>query len=86
MHKFLPGTIVRIKSLSKSSWYLYKKYLPNSPLLICPCHVKKGIPLIVLDYFDNGVVLLQVKNSIQLTMTYSNDLESIYEPKLNEKN
>jgi hypothetical protein len=85
MHKFLPGTVVRIVNLQKSSWYLYKKYIKESPLLICPCHVKRNIPLIVLDHFDNSVVLLQIKNNSRLTMTYANDLEAIYEPNLNEK-
>jgi hypothetical protein len=82
--KFLPGTVVRINQLQRASWYLYKKYLPESPLLICPCHVKKDKPLIVIDHFDNNVVLLQVKGSTALTMTFKQDLEAIYEPKLNE--
>jgi hypothetical protein len=69
MKNFLPGTIVRISNLQKASWYLYKRYMPDSPLLICPCHCKKNIPLIVMDQFDNGVVLLQLKNSSSLTKT-----------------
>lgn len=82
--KFIPGTVVYIKNLSRASWYLYKKYLPDSPLLICPCHVKRNIPLVVIDVFNNGVVLLQVKNSVNLTMTFSNDLEAVYEPNIEE--
>jgi hypothetical protein len=80
--KFIVGTVVRINNLSKSSWYLYKKYLDQSPLLICPCHVKREVPLIVLDHFNNGIVLLQVKNSTALTMTFANDLRAIYEPNI----
>jgi hypothetical protein len=79
MTKLLPGTVVKINNLKKSSWYLYKKYLSISPLLICPCHCKNRI-LIVREVFDNGIVLLQVKNNSRLTMTYFNDLEAIYEP------
>jgi hypothetical protein len=81
MHRFLPGTIVKINKLSKSSWNLYKKYLKDSPLLICPCHCKNSI-FIVIDNFNNGVVLLQIKNNSRLTMTYAQDLEAVYEPKI----
>ena len=80
--KFLPGTVVKIENLSKGSWYLYKRYLPDSPLLICPCHLKREVPLVVLDNFDNGVVLLQVKNNATLTMVFQQDLKAIYEPNL----
>ena len=82
MDKLVPGTIVKIKNLSKSSWYLYKKYLTFCPLLICPCHCKKRL-LIVKDHFDNGVIFLQIKNNTRFTMTFANDLEAIYEPSLN---
>jgi hypothetical protein len=81
--KFVPGTIVQITKLKKASWYLYKKYLPESELLICPCHVKRGTLLVVIDHFDNNVLLLQVKNNSRLTMTYSSDVEAVYEPTLN---
>jgi len=47
--------------------------------LICPCHVKRGKLLRVEDVFDNGIVLMSVRGSTALTMTYKEDLELIYE-------
>jgi hypothetical protein len=76
---FTSGQVVKISHLRKASFYLYKSYLRYSPLLICPCVVKRDVLLTVLDTFDNGVVLLKVNNSDNLTMTFSSDLESVYE-------
>ena len=78
--KYIPGTVVTISNLSKASHFLYKKFLKQSPLLICPCHIKRDKIFTVIDCFDNGVVLLQLKNSNNLTMVYSKDLTAIYEP------
>ena len=77
--KLIPGTVVVISNLSKASHLIYKKFLHISPLLICPCVVKRDRLLTVVDYFDNGVVLLSIKGSKNLTMTYSSDLETVYE-------
>lgn len=79
-NKYIPGTVVRIDYLQQASWYLYKKYEKESPLLVCPCHLKRDIPLIVLDHFDNDIVLMQVQGSDILTMTYSQDIRAVYEP------
>jgi len=76
--KYIPGTIVTISNLSKASHFLYKKF--KNPLLVCPCHLKRDCIFTVIDYFDNGVVLLQLKNSTSLTMVYSKDLTAIFEP------
>jgi len=76
---FVPGTLVKISNLSKSSYYVYKSYLQYTPLLICPCHVKRDKILRVEDVFDNGLVILSIKGSKALTMTYKSDLEAIYE-------
>ena len=75
----IPGSIVKISNLSKASYFLYKSYLKYSPLLICPCHVKRDKILKVEDTFENGVVLLSIKGSRALTMTFSSDLELLYE-------
>ena len=76
----LPGTIVRIANLSKPSYYLYRAYLKYSPLLICPCRFRKRDHLFTVeDTFENGVVLLKSRSRSLLTMTYSTDLELIYE-------
>lgn len=77
--KFVPGTIVKISNLSKPSYYLYKKFTKQSPLLVCPCHLKRDIPLVVEDIFEKGIVLLKGKRGSFLTMTYASDLEAIYE-------
>jgi len=77
--KFLPGSIVKIGHLSKASYYVYKSYLKYSPLLICPCVVKRDRLLRIEDTFENGIVLLSIKGSSALTMTYSTDLEAVFE-------
>jgi len=77
--KFTPGQVVRISNLRKASFYLYKSYLNYSPLLICPCIVKRHELMTVIENFDNNVVLLKIKNSNSLTMTYAEDLESVFE-------
>jgi len=70
---------VKISNLSKSSYYLYKSYIRHSPLLICPCHVKRNVALVVEDVFDNGVVLLRLERGGALTMTFVSDLEPVFE-------
>jgi hypothetical protein len=77
--KFCPGQIVKISNLKKASFYLYKSYLRHSPLLICPCAVKRDVALQVIEEFDHGVVMLKILKSNKLTMTYASDLESVYE-------
>lgn len=74
-----PGQIVKITHLRPASFYLYKSYLKHSPLLICPCVVKRDVLLKVIEYFPNDVVLLKLLNSDNLTMTFASDLESVYE-------
>ena len=76
---FTPGAVVKITNLSKSSYFLYRHYTQYSPLIICPCHLKRDQLLIVEDMFDNSKVLLKVKNRPLLTVTYSYDLELVYE-------
>jgi hypothetical protein len=84
MTKFIPGTVVKMTNLSRSSYFLYKKYLQVSPLLVCPCKIKRDVLLVIREVFDNGIALLQVKNNTRLTMVYINDLEAVYEPELND--
>jgi len=78
--KIIPGMIVTIDNLSKSSYYLYRSYLQFSPLLICPCKLKHGQLLTVEDIIDNKAIL-KVNGQNILTMTYIKDLEPIYERK-----
>ena len=78
MSKLVPGTVVRISNLSQPSYFLYKSYLKYSPLLICPCHLKRDILLIVEEVIDD-VVILKVKGRKCLTMTFKADLETVFE-------
>jgi hypothetical protein len=74
-----PGQIVKITHLRPASFYLYKSYLKYSPLLICPCVVKRDVLLEVIENFENDVVLLRKLHSDTLTMTFASDLEPVYE-------
>jgi len=75
----VPGTVVKISNLSKPSYYLYRSYLQYSPLLICPCHVKRDVPMTVEDIINKNIVLLKGKRKPFLTIVYKQDLEPVYE-------
>lgn len=64
------GQKVKIKKLSKESYFLYKQYKNQSPLMVCPCHLEDKI-LEVSAIIDN-IALLKFNNDI--TITYVKDL------------
>ena len=76
--QFVPGMIVRISNLSKSSYYLYRAYLQYSSLMICPCKLKKDQLLIVEETLKDRV-LMKAKDRNVFTITYAKDLEPVYE-------
>jgi hypothetical protein len=76
---FCPGQIVKVSHLRPASFYLYKSYLKYSPLLVCPCIFKRDVLFEVIENFENGVVILRTLKNNQLTMTFSSDLETVYE-------
>lgn len=65
------GQKVKIKKLSKESYFLYKQYKNQSPLMVCPCHLEDKI-LEVSVIIDNNIALLKFNNDI--TITYVKDL------------
>ena len=65
------GQKVKIKKLSKESYFLYKQYKNQSPLMVCPCHLEDKI-LEVSAIIDNNIALLKFNNNI--TITYVKDL------------
>lgn len=75
--KIIVGSTVLISNLQKASYFIYRQYLNYSPLLICPCKVKRNIPLKVEDIFENGIHLLSNNKLKIITMTYRGDLELI---------
>lgn len=65
------GQKVKIKKLSKESYFLYKQYKNQSPLMVCPCHLEDKI-LKVSAIINNNIALLKFNNDI--TITYVKDL------------
>ena len=65
------GQKVKIKKLSKESYFLYKQYKNQSPLMVCPCHFEDKI-LKVSAIINNNIALLKFNNDI--TITYVKDL------------
>ena len=65
------GQKVKIKKLSKESYFLYKQYKNQSPLMVCPWHLEDKI-LEVSVIIGNNIALLKFNNDI--TITYIKDL------------
>ena len=65
------GQKVKIKKLSKESYFLYKQYKNESPFMVCPCHLEDKV-LEVSVIIGNNIALLKFNNDI--TITYVKDL------------
>lgn len=65
------GQKVKIKKLSKESYFLYKQYKSQSPLMVCPCHLEDKT-LEVSAIINQNIALLKFNNDI--TITYVKDL------------
>lgn len=68
---FNEGDKVRIKKLSKASYFLYKSYKDSSQFMICPCACKHVV-LTVIEQFSNKSVLMRIGDNI--TIAYAQDL------------
>ena len=79
MESLVPGTIVVIENLKYKSWFLYKKYKEFSEFMVCPCHLKDGTLLTIVDIIEDKVILRGYEDDSILTMTYIEDLAPVYE-------
>jgi hypothetical protein len=77
--EIIPGMIVKIRTLSRVSYYLYRHYEKDSSLIICPCKLKFGALLIVEEVFEGKALMSTVGKEKRLTITFCNDLEPVYE-------